>query len=256
MSQSSLQTSFDIEAPEPEIALILEAIAAIQAIDAGEEPTISDALHAAFLQDGHDAEDRLQGLREIHDSTGGVSLMVSTEREDEEGPLSIYGMENAEVAALGEVIRVTCPSALPMCFSYAYSDDKPHTGAFGGGVVMITADGVDIENSTMQELRFLKETKDDVALTDLQREALLAYDGEHGDTLARIEGLGFNGIKRLAYDNILQDGLALFVLGETSDAGGDPEEAARMMRSAAEQLETVANAMDAIAEKRAAGSEA
>lgn len=252
MSQSILQTSFELDASESEIALILEAIAALDAIESGAEPAISNELHAAFHQETHDGSDRLQGLREIVESTGGTSLLVKAEREGDEGPLLIFGMENAEVAALGEVIRVTCPSALPMSFTFSFSDDKPNAGAFGGGVVMIHPDYVDIENTTTATTRFIEETTKDVPLTEMQKLALEAYDGEHGDTLLRIEDRGYNAVKRMAYDGQLADGLALFVLGEVSDAGEDPEEGARMMRSAMDQLEDVAIALEQMAEDAAA----
>lgn len=250
MSHSSLQTSLEVIAPENEIQLLIEAIAAIAAVDLGQDPEISDALHDAFHDESHD-DDRLRGIRDVFESTGGVSLMVSTEREDPEGPLSIYGMENAEVAALGEVIRRTCPSALPMSFAYSYSDSRPQTGAFGGGIVAITADGVDIENTVMLSERFAAETRNDVPLSDLQTAALAAYDGDDGDTLLRLQGRGYNAISRMAYDGGLGDPLALFVIGEVHDAKGDAAQAAEMMRTAVAQLEAVAHALDAIAEKSA-----
>lgn len=255
MSQSSLQTSFVVKAPEAEIAILLEAIAAIESIDAGNEPEISDALHAALQQEGHDPEDRLQAVREIHDSTGGVPLMVSTERDDD-GQVSIYGMENAEVAALGEVIRLTCPSALPMSFSYSYNASKPIEGAFGGGLVMITRDGVDLENTSTLADQFDKETSQDQPLSDLMKRGLAAYDGEHGDTGVMTEGMGYNAIKRMAYEGRLGDYLAMFILTELHDAGDDAEGAADMMRRAAEQLEDVAAAMDRIAEQRSQAPQA
>lgn len=251
MSHSSLQTSLEISAPDHEIQLLIEAIAAIAAVDLGQDPEISDALHDAFHEESHDG-DRLQGIRDVFESTGGVSLMVSTEREDPEGPLSIYGMENAEVAALGEVIRRTCPSALPMSFAYSYSDSRPQTGAFGGGIVAITADGVDIENTVMLSERFAAETRGDVPLDDLQKAALAAYDADDGDVSMRIEGLGINAIRRMTYEGTLGDPLAVFVLGEVADAKGDAGQAAEMMRTAIEQLESVAQALEAIAEKPAA----
>lgn len=255
MSQNSLQTSFVVKAPEAEIAILLEAIAAIESIDAGNEPEISDALHAALLQEGHDQEDRLQAVREIHDSTGGVPLMVSTERDDD-GRVSIYGMENAEVAALGEVIRLTCPSALPMSFSYSYNASKPIEGAFGGGLVMITKDGVDLENTSTLADQFDEETSQDQPLSDLMKQGLAAYDGEHGDAGVMTEGMGYNAIKRMAYEGRLGDYLAMFILTELHDAGDDAEEAADMMRRAAEQLEDVAAAMDRVAEQRSQAPQA
>lgn len=255
MSQSSLQTSFVVKAPEAEIAILLEAIAAIESIDAGNEPEISDALHAALQQEGHDPEDRLQAVREIHDSTGGVPLMVSTQRDDD-GQVSIYGMENAEVAALGEVIRLTCPSALPMSFSYSYNASKPIEDAFGGGLVMITRDGVDLENTSTLADQFDKETSQDQPLSDLMKRGLAAYDGEHGDTGVMTEGMGYNAIKRMAYEGRLGDYLAMFILTELHDAGDDAEAAADMMRRAAEQLEDVAAAMDRIAEQRSQAPQA
>jgi hypothetical protein len=256
MSQSSLQTSFVVKAPEVEIAILLEAIAAIESVDAGNEPEISDALHAALLLEDHDPEDRLQAVREIHDSTGGVPLMVSTERDGGDDEISIYGMENAEVAALGEVIRLTCPSALPMSFSYSYNASKPIEGAFGGGLVMITKDGVDLENTSTMADQFDTETSQDEPLSDLMKEGLAAYDGEHGDVAAMTDGLGYNAIKRMAFEGRLGDYLAMFVLTELHDAGDDAGEAADMMRRAAEQLEDVAAAMDSIAERRNQGPQA
>lgn len=248
MSQSMLQTSFEVSPTAQEADLFAEAEAAIRQIDAGRAPEVSDLLHAAFMDEGDDPLDRLAGLRRIHESTGGVELSVTVTRDGD--VMSVYGMENVEVAAVGETLRRTCPSILPASFSYSYSDSKPQTDAFGGGIVMVTKEGVEVQNTAGLQTAFSQETRDG-PLGELQREALRAYDGEHGDTALRIGDLGYEGVKRMAYDGMLGDGLALFILGEVSDAEDDAEEAARMMRSAAEQLEAVAEALDAVAERRA-----
>jgi hypothetical protein len=242
MAQSYVGASFVVESEEAELDLLAEAIKAIDLLSQEEEPEVSDALVAAFLDKADaedDADDRLAGLKGFFREVGG-DLGARTER-DADGKLSVYGTSGVEVESLGLVIRRTCPGALPMAFAYSFSCSKPIEDSFGGGIVTIEDHGVGIVNTHDMIAKFEKATGGE-PLNGLQKAAIAAYDDVDGDIAAKIGDLGIDGIRRLSDEGVLGDDLVTFLVREVGDAADGPE-AAELLRTAARQLEDVADAL-------------
>ena len=52
------------------------------------------------------------------------------------------------VEPVAKLIRIACPSALPCGFAWSSDCDRLQAGEFGGGAVVITADGIDWHSTT------------------------------------------------------------------------------------------------------------
>lgn len=240
MANLYTKTSFTLSATEDELDLLTEAFEASDALAAGiVDFRASEAFLAAFplSKEG----EPLSGLAVALEGTSGCSLNVTLER-DSETKLSIYGDENVETWAVGELIRVCCKSALPFGFVYNNDCDRPIADSYNGGYVLVTEEGVTGQNIAAIAEQEIALAADEQPLSDLQTRALKAYDDD-GRIAFLLQGMGHKAAMAFSKTQEMGDLLWAFILAETHDAS-DTSEAASMLRTAARQLEELAAHFD------------
>lgn len=161
--------------------------------------------------------------------------------------IDVSGEHSPDVDLLAACIRLTCPSALPMGFTFAITSDRPGADAFGGGYLVVSKYGVDGMNVGARMEAELAALRRETALSEIQQVALNAYD-TYGEIRMIAEDAGTHRLPVMIKNGEVGDSLVLFILNEASDAEDDFEEGARMMERAAEQLNDVAEALRARSE--------
>ena len=246
MADQRVATSLTVEAPRDQLELLVALGGVVDAVALDEIPTVPATVAAAFptlVVDG-DREGALRAalvdlLEESVDGALDVAFSF-----DGDASLDVVGEEAPNVGLLAACIRICCPAALPMGFTFAATSDRPTAGAFSGGWMLVTAAGVMGSNATSTLERLLADIRSAPVLDPVQRVAHDVYAigndfGVDTDLMSDAE------IQEASGQRILHDGLLPFIVAEASDAGGDFEEAARMMDSAAAQLGRVADALRA-----------
>lgn len=188
MANSYTKAAFTLTVTAAEAALLNQVQCAAETLQF-EEP--EDAARAeAFAELGRafatafppgDA-DPFAGFLALFDDAAYPALDCAINTGQAEGTDRVevyFGGDQVSPGTLAALIRRTCPSALPCGFEYALDCDRLRAGEFGGGYVVITADGVDYHGSSFGLDRALARTQGEGA------------DGFVLATRDRDHGLGF-----------------------------------------------------------------
>lgn len=244
MANTYLKTSFSIEAEAVELDRLTALVALADSVAEGsagaDEAVIVDVVAEAFPWLVESTELRAN-LEEIIGAPLDGPLCITLNRQTPT-LLDLMGEHSPDLDALCGCIRATCASALPIGFTFAVTSDRPEAGAFNGGYMIVSEHGVEGMNAATRMQEDLQAMRREAPLSSVQQAAIDAYDRD-GDLATIRNGAGQERTIKLLRDGEYSDTLALFVLIECSDAGDDPQEAARMMEGAAEQLSDVAIAL-------------
>lgn len=251
MSNTHLITAFEISAEPEELDRLVALVGLIDALEDDrrkEDPEIPAILADAFpqLAENDDLGSALTCLLEAR-IDGPISVVM---RRSTPTLLDVSGRHSPDVDLLGACIRATCPSALPMGFTFAVVSDRPEIDPCGGGYIVVSRYGVDGMNAQARMEAEVHALRQEKPLTQVQQAAFDAYD-DNGEFAMIADGAHEHRLKTMIKDGTLGDTLPLFIINEASDAGDDFEEAADMMDRAADQLTTVADALRAKAEDQA-----
>lgn len=78
-----------------------------------------------------------------------LDCRIDLSEPDANGPVqALFSGDQFGVEPVAKLIRIACPSALPCGFAWSSDCDRLHPGEFGGGCVVITADGIDWHSTT------------------------------------------------------------------------------------------------------------
>ena len=172
MANSYTKAAFTLIVTPAEAALLREVQCAAEALDfdapQGGDRQSSFAEHgpafAATFPPGE--EDPYAGFLALFDDPAYPALgcTIHTEAPDETGRVGVYfGGDQFEPGVIAELIRQSCPSALPCGFEYALDCDRLRAGEFGGGYVVITAEHVTHYGSSAGLDRAIARTRDEGA---------------------------------------------------------------------------------------------
>ena len=248
MANSYIKTAFDLAASSEELDLLEEAMKAFDA-SVDDQPFAPSRRLAETLgtPDATDAAALFGPV--IETPAAGLDLTV---RRESETLLSISGTQHASVEDVAQLIRLCCPSALPFAFSFCVDQDKPNANGYGGGYVTITAAGVGGINVDLEAHSIVRRLRADQPLDQLMKDAIEAYDDD-GLLWDNVRNATYEEAKRIIVEEP-NDTLSLFILTEMHDAKGDYEEGARMLETAAEQLQRLADSLRAKSEAAASAA--
>lgn len=251
MSNTYLTTAFEVSAKPEELDRLVALVGLIDRLEDDrrkEDPEVPAILAEAFPQivNNDDLGSALTCLLEAR-IEGPISVLM---RRSTPTLLDVSGRNSPDVDLLGACIRITCPSALPMGFTFAVVSDRPEIDPCGGGYIVISRYGVDGMNAQARMEAEIHALRHEKPLTQVQQAAFDAYD-DNGEFAMIADGAHEHRLKTMIKDGTLGDTLPLFILNEASDAGEDFEEAADMMDRAAEQLTKVGEALRERAEDEA-----
>ena len=78
-----------------------------------------------------------------------LGCRIDLEETDANGKImAFFHGDQFGVEPVAKLIRIACPSALPCGFAWSSDCDRLQAGEFGGGAVVITADGIDWHSTT------------------------------------------------------------------------------------------------------------
>jgi hypothetical protein len=151
MANSYTKAAFTLTVTAAEAALLNAAQCAAETLSF-EEPE-GDERRAAFAELGAGFaaafpagdDDPFAGFLALFDDAAYPALDcdIHTGTPDADGRVGVYfGGDQVAPDTLAELIRRCCPSALPCGFEYALDCDRLRAGEFGGGYVVITAEGI------------------------------------------------------------------------------------------------------------------
>lgn len=87
--------------------------------------------------------------------------------------------EQIEVEAIARLIFAACKSALPCAFEWAHGADRLRVGEFGGGCVVINAEGIEYHNSRdILDRAIIRENREPGEAVD--GVVMVLPDAEHG----------------------------------------------------------------------------
>lgn len=235
-------TCFRIDAAPADVDLVDQAMSCFDAACAGRLAP-SDLVDTA-LPDPKESGSRMAGLRRAMEGHLGKPLGLILDRT--ETGATISGEGDLNMSAMAELLRVLLPAILPVRILWS-ARTVPLTpeGTIGGWLVIhlhevVAGDAVDAAASEIARVARRKEP------TELQlrlAEANKPHDDGH---LAMAIEDERGPIEDHLRSQNHGDTLSAFMYMEVGDAGDDEEEAVRMLRSAAEQLEAVAQALEGI----------
>ena len=153
MANHYIQAAFAVTMTAPEARLISLAEQAIDILDANDKDNDDPDLASAFTELGSSFAtafppkpgDPFASFTELFDdpSYPYLSADISIGEVDDNGLVTVhFSGDQINTDNTAELIFRCAKSALPCGFHYAYTCDKLRTNDFGGGAVVITADGV------------------------------------------------------------------------------------------------------------------
>ncbi len=234
-----INTSFRLDCTPSEIDLVEQAMACFDAMCIG-WMSPSDLVDAA-LTDSERQGHRMAGIRRALQVHIGTKTGLTLVRMEDHA--IVHGSGILNLAAMSEILRLFVRRILPIRIDWTSTFDPMRPGsALGGWIVVHSHRSVtgDTRSAAGEEIRRVSRRKEP---TDVQMKAMTAYGKDDGDLLLLTmqEADGDIGDHLLTVEG--KDTLAAFVYIETGDAE-NASEAADMLRSAADQLEAVATALD------------
>lgn len=151
MANNYTKAAFTLSVTAAEAALLTRAQAAADLLR--HEMPEGDARRTAFADLGEafgaafpaTDDDAFASFLELFADADYPSLDcdIVADPPDAAGQVDVYfGGEQVSLDTLAQLIRRTCPSALPCGFEYSFDCDRLSPGEFGGGYVVITADRI------------------------------------------------------------------------------------------------------------------
>ena len=239
MKAASISTRFRFDASPDVVELVTQAMLCFDAI-CMDRSAPSDLVDEALpYRDG--SRMRMAGLRRALMGHLGTQLGLDIVR-DEAGAV-IHGSGRLNLAAMAELLRLLAPASLPIAMQWS-NDERPvrSDACLAGWLVIHRHEvvGGDLNETTRHEIDRMDRRRNP---NDLQRTVAEAYavhdDGRMLEVLDEEKGPIEDRLRSRSHG----DTLAAFVYLESCDAA-NPSEAAGMLRSAADQLRQVAEALE------------
>jgi len=184
MANNYLYAAFAVSVTASEAQLIANVEAAIDAI---EQDLQGKARQEAFDALGPEfaatfpptSDDPLSGLMPIFPDEDFPCLdadVTIEEGQDHTTRVVTFSGDQFGIEQVANLLFACAKSALPIGFEYAYTCDKLRNDEFGGGAVIITADGIDYHSTHA----IVREALSEKSLPTCARLVLTVRDTEHG----------------------------------------------------------------------------